>query len=60
MNSIRRPKNTATLSIVLNMTTSCLLKLGRKRTNFNILRSLNVLSTDKPEPSAAMPCTSPV
>ena len=60
MNSIRRPKNTATLSIVLSITTSCLLKLGKNRTNFKILSNLNVLSTDKPEPSAAIPCTRPV
>ena len=60
MNSIRRPKNTATLSIVLSITTNCLLKLGRKRTSFKILSNLNVLKTDNPEPSAAIPCTSPV
>ena len=60
MNSIRRPKNTATLSIVLSITTNCLLKLGKNRTSFKILSSLNVLRTDNPDPSAAMPCTRPV
>ena len=60
MKSIRRPKNTATLSIVLSITTSCLLKFGKNRTSFKIRRSRNVLKTDKPEPSAAIPCTSPV
>lgn len=42
-------KNTATLSIVRNMTKSCLRKLGMKRTSFNILRSLNVRKTLRPE-----------
>ena len=60
INSIRSPKNTATLSIVLSITTSCLLKLGKNRTSFKILSSLNVLSTDNPDPSASMPCTSPL
>ena len=55
--SIRRPKNTATLSIVLSITTNCLLKLGKNRTSFKIRRSRNVLKTDKPDPSAAIPCT---
>ena len=53
--SMRRPKNTATLSIVLSITTNCLLKLGRNRTSFKILSSLNVRRTDNPEPSAAIP-----
>ena len=58
--SIRRPKNTATLSIVLSITTNCLLKFGKNRTSFKIRRSRNVLRTDKPDPSAAIPCTRPV
>ena len=55
--SMRRPKNTATLSIVLSITTNCLLKLGRNLTSFKILSSLNVRRTDNPEPSAAIPWT---
>lgn len=45
----RREKNTATLSIVLNMTKSCRLKFGINRTSFNMRRSRNVRNTDNPE-----------
>ena len=55
INSIKRPKNTATLSIVRSITTSCLLKLGKNRTSFKIRSNLKVLSTDNPEPSAPIP-----
>ena len=37
MKSMRRAKNTATLSIVRSMTTSCRRRLGRNRTNLRIL-----------------------
>ena len=55
MNSIRRAKNTATLSIVRSMTTSCLLRFGRNLTSFKILNSRNVLSTERPLPSIPRP-----
>jgi hypothetical protein len=49
MNNINKEKNTATLSIVLNMTKSCRRRFGMKRTNFRILNNRNVRSTLKPE-----------
>ena len=50
MNKMRSAKNTATLSTVLSMMTSCLRKAGMKRTSFRIRRSRNVLNTDNPLP----------
>lgn len=52
----RREKKTATLSIVRNMTTNCLRRLGMKRTNFRIRRRRKVRSTLRPE----LPSRSPV
>lgn len=49
MNKINREKKTATLSMVLSMTKSCLRKLGINRTNFNIRSSRKVRKTLKPE-----------
>ena len=43
MKSMRRPKKTATLSIVRNITISCRRRFGRKRTSFRILNRRNVL-----------------
>ena len=58
--SIRRPKKTATLSIVLSMTMSCRLRFGRKRTSFRIRSRRNVLRTDRPDPSLLIPSASAV
>ena len=55
MKSIRSPKKTATLSIVLSMTTNCRLRFGRNRTSFKIRRSRNVRRTDRPELSFVIP-----
>ena len=55
MNKAKSPKKTATLSIVFNMTISCLLRFGRNLTSFRILRSLKVLRTESPDPSAVTP-----
>lgn len=49
MNRTKREKNTATLSMVRNITNSCLLRFGIKRTSFKILNNRNVLSTLRPE-----------
>lgn len=49
MKSTRSEKNTATLSIVRNMTKSCRLKLGMKRTSLRILNNRNVRSTLRPD-----------
>lgn len=49
MNNISNEKNTATLSIVLNITNSCRRKFGMKRTNFRILSNRKVRNTLKPE-----------
>jgi hypothetical protein len=46
--SMRSPKNTATLSMVRSITTSCLRRFGRKRTSFKILNSRNVRRTERP------------
>lgn len=48
MNKTKSAKKVATLSMVRNMTTSCLLRAGMNRTNFRILNRRNVRSTDKP------------
>lgn len=48
MNKQRREKNVATLSIVLSITISCLLKAGIKRTNLRIRSNRNVRNTDTP------------
>ena len=53
--SMRSPKNTATLSMVLSITISCLWRFGKKQTSFIILRSRNVLNTESPEPSSVTP-----
>lgn len=55
MNRTRRAKNVATLSIVRNITTSCLRKAGKKRTNFRIRNKRKVLKTERP---LAPPCCS--
>ena len=76
MNNMRRPKKTATLSIVRSITISCRRRFGRKRTSLRILSSRNVLrkrsvicvvtflffylSTERPEPSAETPYTIPL
>lgn len=49
MNKIRSEKKIATLSIVLNITNSCLRKFGMNRTNLRILKSRKVRSTLNPE-----------
>lgn len=49
INSTKREKNTATLSIVLNITNNCLLKFGINRTSFKIRSNLKVLKTLNPE-----------
>lgn len=49
INNINNEKNIATLSMVLNITNNCLLRLGMNLTNFNIRRSRNVLKTESPE-----------
>lgn len=49
MNSTKREKNMATLSIVRSITNSCLRRFGIKRTSFKILNKRKVLSTLKPE-----------
>lgn len=46
---MRSEKNTATLSIVRNMTNNCLLRLGMNLTSFNILSNRKVLNTERPE-----------
>ena len=43
MNNMRRPKKTATLSIVRSITISCRRRFGRKRTSLRILNSRKVL-----------------
>lgn len=53
--SMRRPKNTATLSIVLSMTTNWRLKFGRKRTSLRILKRRNVRKTDRPKSDIKKP-----
>ena len=55
MNSIRRPKKTATLSIVLNMTTRERWRFGKNLTSLMILNSRNVLRTESPRPPSATP-----
>ena len=55
MNSIRRPKKTATLSIVLNMTTRERWRFGKNLTILMILNSRNVLRTESPRPPSATP-----
>ena len=50
MNKISREKKVATLSIVFNMTTNCLLNAGIKRTNLSIRNKRNVRKTDTPVP----------
>ena len=49
------PKKTATLSMVLSITMSCLRRLGRNLTSFKIRRSLKVLRTERPDPSSVTP-----
>lgn len=49
INNISNEKNIATLSMVLNITNSCLLRLGMNLTNFSIRKSRNVLKTESPE-----------
>jgi len=49
MNSTKREKNTATLSMVRSITKSCRRKFGRNRTSFRILSSRKVRSTLRPE-----------
>lgn len=44
MKSMRRPKKTATLSIVRSITISCRRRFGRKRTSLRILNSRKVLN----------------
>ena len=48
MKSMRRAKNTATLSIVRSMTTSCRRRLGRNRTNLRILYDSKKTCLPKP------------
>ena len=48
MNKISNEKNVATLSIVLSITTNCLLNAGIKRTNFSIRNRRNVRNTETP------------
>jgi hypothetical protein len=60
MKSDNSPKKTATLSIVFSITISWRRRFGKNLTSFNILRSLNVLKTDKPEPSSETPYTMPL
>ena len=49
MNKMRREKKIATLSMVRSITKSCRRRLGIKRTNFRIRKSLKVRKTDNPE-----------
>ena len=60
MKRARRPKKTATLSMVFSITMSCRLRLGRNLTSLRILRSLKVLRTDRPDPSSVTPYTIPL
>lgn len=55
----RREKKTATLSIVLNITKSCRLRLGIKRTSFKMRNSRKVRRTDRPE-LPAKSCSLPI
>ena len=50
MNNMSRPKKTATLSMVLSMTTRDLWRFGRNLTSLMILNSRNVLRTERPRP----------
>jgi hypothetical protein len=59
MKSIRSPKNTATLSMVLNITISWRRRFGKNLTSFIILRRRNVLKTESPEPSSVTPYINP-
>ena len=59
MNNMSNPKNTATLSIVLSITISCLLRFGRNLTSLIILRRRNVLKTDSPVLSSVTPKMKP-
>jgi len=49
MNSTKREKNTATLSMVRSITKSCRRRFGRNRTSFRILSSRKVRNTLRPE-----------
>ena len=60
MKRASNPKNTATLSMVLSITISCLLRFGRNLTSLRILRSLKVLRTESPEPSSVTPYMMPL
>ena len=60
MKSIKRAKNTATLSIVRSMTTNWRLKFGKNLTNLRILKSLKVLNTEIPLPSIVIPWKIPL
>ena len=60
MKSIKRAKNTATLSMVRSMTTSWRLKFGKNLTNLRILKSLKVLNTEIPLPSIVIPWKIPL
>ena len=60
MKRASNPKNTATLSMVLSITISCLLRFGRNLTSLRILSSLKVLSTESPEPSSVTPYMMPL
>lgn len=49
INNTKSEKNTATLSIVRNITNSCRRRFGINRTSFNMRRRRNVRKTDNPE-----------
>lgn len=55
INNINKEKKTATLSMVRSITNNCRLRFGMNRTSFNILKSLKVLNTLKPEPPVLSP-----
>ena len=55
MNKISNEKNVATLSIVLSITTNCLLNAGIKRTNFSIRNRRNVRNTETPLAATVVP-----
>ena len=60
MKRASNPKNTATLSMVLSITISCLLRFGRNLTSLRILSSLKVLRTESPDPSSVTPYMMPL
>ena len=58
MNRIKSEKKVATLSIVLSITTNCLLSAGMKRMSFNIRNKRNVRNTEMDCPLVEIPFTS--